>query len=220
MFQPKEFKSSISFLSLVISFLIIGSIVLFSNDKATIHVFFNSFHHPASDVFFKYYTHIADGLTVVLVAIALAFIKIRYGLITLLGLISSSAITHFLKQIVFSEHYRPARFFEEYPEVSLHFVDGVTLHCCHSFPSGHTTAGFALFAALSIAFPKNKMAWIFGLLAILVGYSRVYLSLHHFEDIVAGAFVGTAFTMLMAYLLSRSSKKWLELPLHKVMNKK
>lgn len=219
MFYPRELKSAISFISLVFSFLIIGSIVVLSANKASIHVFFNSLNHPVLDVFFKYYTHAGDGILVVGVSVLLAFKKTRYGIITLLGLLISGLVTQLLKRTIFIDNYRPARFFEDYADVQLHLIDGVTLHCCHSFPSGHTTAGFALFAAMSIAFPKDKLAWVFGFLAILIGYSRVYLSLHHFEDILAGAFIGTFFTMLIAYLLTRSNQAWLELPLHKVLKK-
>ena len=219
MFYPRELKSAISFISLVFSFLIIGSIVVFSTDKASIHVFFNALHHPFLDVFFKYYTHAGDGIAAVSIAVLLAFKKTRYGIITLFGLLSSGLVTQLLKRTVFADNLRPARFFEGYADIHLHLVDGITLHCCHSFPSGHTTAGFALFAALSIAFPKEKLAWVFGFLAILIGYSRVYLSLHHFEDILAGAFIGTFFTLLVAYLLTLHTQAWLELPLHKVLKK-
>ncbi len=216
----QEFKASISFISIVISFLIVGSIVVFSSDKATIHVFFNSFHHPFFDTFFKYYTHAADGITVVLVGVALLFKRIRYGLITLLSLGVASGVTQFLKRQVFTQHYRPSRFFEDFPEVDLHYVEGVVLHCCHSFPSGHTTAGFALFASLTLAFPYKKMPQIFGVLAILVGYSRVYISQHHFEDILVGSIVGTVFTFVIAYLFSKSKAAWLEQPLTMVFKKK
>ena len=58
-----------------------------------------------------------------------------------------------------------------------------------AFPSGHATAGFTSAVFLSRADPGPP--WF--LLAGLVGFSRVYVRLHHASDVVAGAALGLAF---------------------------
>ena len=58
-----------------------------------------------------------------------------------------------------------------------------------AFPSGHATAGFTSAAFLSRADPGPP--WY--LIAGLVGFSRVYVRLHHTSDVVAGAALGLAF---------------------------
>lgn len=58
-----------------------------------------------------------------------------------------------------------------------------------AFPSGHATAGFTAAVFLSRADPGPP--WY--LLAGLVGFSRVYVRLHHTSDVVAGAALGLAF---------------------------
>jgi undecaprenyl-diphosphatase len=58
-----------------------------------------------------------------------------------------------------------------------------------AFPSGHATAGFTTAVFLSRADPGPP--WY--LLAGLVGFSRVYVRLHHTSDVVAGAALGLAF---------------------------
>ncbi|MDO4174128.1 MAG: phosphatase PAP2 family protein [Eubacteriales bacterium] len=57
-----------------------------------------------------------------------------------------------------------------------------------SFPSGHTGASFAAVSALY--FSKNKL-WIPAfVLAICIGFSRLYLYVHYPSDVLAGALVG------------------------------
>lgn len=60
----------------------------------------------------------------------------------------------------------------------------------NSFPSGHTSAAFALAGTLSKEHPKNK--WLYIGLASVVGWSRVAQGRHHWLDVVAGAGIGYA----------------------------
>lgn len=57
-----------------------------------------------------------------------------------------------------------------------------------SFPSGHAASSFAGALILSNIFPKGKI--FFYLLALLISLSRVYLGVHFFSDIIAGAILG------------------------------
>ncbi|MEE0955683.1 MAG: phosphatase PAP2 family protein [Eubacterium sp.] len=57
-----------------------------------------------------------------------------------------------------------------------------------SFPSGHTSASFAVTFAL---FFTGSGFWIPCLvLAILIGVSRMYLYVHYFTDVLIGAMIG------------------------------
>ena len=64
-----------------------------------------------------------------------------------------------------------------------------------SFPSGHTTAGYALAIMFSLDFPVLSLPLVG--LATLIGFSRTYLGFHYPLDVAMGAFVGggTAFTI-------------------------
>lgn len=62
-------------------------------------------------------------------------------------------------------------------------------HSDYCFPSGHTTAAFA-FSVSAILYDKKKY-WPLIFFGILMGVSRIYLSVHYCTDVLAGAVVGS-----------------------------
>lgn len=57
-----------------------------------------------------------------------------------------------------------------------------------SFPSGHTSAAFAVATVQSAFHPADAPYWYFG--AALIGSSRVMLGRHRWIDVIGGAAVG------------------------------
>jgi undecaprenyl-diphosphatase len=57
-----------------------------------------------------------------------------------------------------------------------------------SFPSGHTAAAFGSAMALSRIWPSGRVLW--WTLAVLMGYSRIYVGHHYPLDVAGGALVG------------------------------
>ena len=150
-------------------------------------------------MFFKYGTHLGDGIFAAII-VALGFIyRIRFGVIGLLGLLSSSIITQFLKRQVFDDQLRPSKVFEQMAD--LHFIDGVNLHSNFSFPSGHSTAAFSTFFFLALIARKPILQVMLFSVGLLVAFSRVYISQHFFEDIYVGGIIGASFTFLASVLL-------------------
>ena len=74
----------------------------------------------------------------------------------------------------------------------------------HSFPSGHTGSAFAYFGVLGFAF--RRWSWGFLLLGIAIGWSRIYLNVHYFSDVIVGGIVGLFF----AQLTWERIRPWLE----------
>ncbi|MCM3569036.1 phosphatase PAP2 family protein [Neobacillus mesonae] len=58
----------------------------------------------------------------------------------------------------------------------------------HSFPSGHTTAVFAILTPYILFIPHISIILI--LIGLSVGISRIYLGLHYPSDVMAGALLG------------------------------
>lgn len=71
----------------------------------------------------------------------------------------------------------------------------------HSFPSGHTATSFALAAVLASRFPRQ--AWLFYLLAALVGVGRVAGGSHYPSDVLAGVLLGVAVGWTLAAMARR-----------------
>lgn len=75
-----------------------------------------------------------------------------------------------------------------------------------SFPSGHTSISFTAVGVLF--FRKNKLFLPALILAILIGFSRLYLYVHYPSDVLAGAILGILFGYIgHKIILSKDHKK-------------
>jgi undecaprenyl-diphosphatase len=72
----------------------------------------------------------------------------------------------------------------------------------YAFPSGHTQTAFVIATALS-AFIARRYNIVTFLLAAGVGMSRIYLGVHYFTDVVAGAATGLVLGELAIYAIYR-----------------
>ena len=161
--------------------------ILLGFSKVGGHLLLNPLHSVLLDYIFRAFTFLGDGFFILGLAVLLFFLKKRY--ISLL-IIAAYVISGMQVQLIklFYESPRPALFLKNIDYT--HFVEGVTLHNYNSFPSGHTTSAFALAAILAFS-GKNKVASVIWLIiAALVGYSRIYLSQHFLEDVLAGSVIG------------------------------
>jgi hypothetical protein len=79
---------------------------------------------------------------------------------------------------------------------NVHYTDA-ELSDPYSFPSGHSTAAFAIATSLSLRYPKPSVYIPLHIWALFVGYGRVYLGLHYPSDVLAGAAIGSGTAILV-----------------------
>lgn len=191
---------------------VISSYFLLHSNKIDIHIFINKHYTFFFDYFFKYITYLGDGLVLLFLGFVLLFIKYRWAIISFLSSIFLLIIIQFLKRIIFSTTDRPKFIFKYFYEgtYKLHIISGTDPGINNSFPSGHATSTFAMFFMLSL-FIKNKyLKFIFFVLASLTAFSRVYLSWHFLEDIVAGSLIGVSVSLIIYWLINKSKKSFLD----------
>jgi len=190
-------------------FLILGGGLLLIYGKGDLHLQINRFHNHMGDLFFGYLTFLGDGLFALMIGLILLLVRFRYSLIVLLSWGLSSGITQTLKHFVFEGRLRPVKFFEG--NTSLHLVPGVDMDYYYSFPSGHSTTAFAVYFCLALFCRTNWMKAALFCLTLLVGFSRVYLSQHFFEDIYAGSLVGVFSAMACYWFMTAVvNKPWMD----------
>lgn len=182
--------------------------LLIISTKVEIQLSFNTFHNSFFDTFFYYTTYLGDGLMAVLVVIILLAVKYRYAFIVGVSNIIAALITQTLKQTVFSDALRPKKFFEGIH--NLYFVPGVDNYLYNSFPSGHSTCAFSLYFSLSLLVENKIFKLLFFIVALLIGYSRIYLSQHFFEDVYAGSLIGVITTIMVYYFIQKRNRNWME----------
>ena len=169
--------------------LMIPTIALFALfGKGQIHLFINRYHSPGADLFFKQATHLGDPLFLAVIALLLLFIDWRKSLLMDIFAGLCGGIVGLIKALLVDD-MRPFKFFQ-YFHATLQFVECIRLHEYNTFPSGHTALAFGSFFLLSIFARHRGLAILFFMLAVLVGYSRMYLSMHFLIDVVVGSILG------------------------------
>jgi undecaprenyl-diphosphatase len=70
-----------------------------------------------------------------------------------------------------------------------------------SFPSGHAMSAFAVATTLAALAPRTRLPVL--ALAALIAFSRVYLGVHFWLDVLAGAALGAAVGLAVAWAVRR-----------------
>jgi membrane-associated phospholipid phosphatase len=197
-----------AFFSAYVVSVCILSIYCIGINKSEGFLLINQFHYRLMDDFFILFTNLGNGIFAILLMVFLIIRKkIAWSLQIALSFFLSGIIVQFLKHLTHSP--RPKLFFVP---GSIHFIHGITSTGYSSFPSGHTATIFALTTLLSFYFPGRNTGIFFIVIALLTGFSRIYLSQHFPVDVLAGSLVGVFVSVLVYQMipLKTFEKKYTE----------
>ena len=178
--------------------------LLFTNQQGDELIAINALRTDRLDFLFISGTKLGEPIAyVVVILVALTF-RLRTALFTALTGITVAALAGVLK-LYFAEA-RPMRYFFDNFEATWHnlnlFDENMRNWGYSSFPSGHTASAFALysFVCFNVHRPKIVVSIFCFLLALTVGFSRMYLLYHFLRDVTAGAFLGLLVAVVMFFL--------------------
>jgi membrane-associated phospholipid phosphatase len=198
----KEFiKHNRFFYGFYLLVILVSAYYLLNYDKLMLHQFINYFvGNKAVDGFYKYFTHVGDGVFAVIIGVLVLIKNVRQGLFVLVSYAIAGGLASIIKWSV--NYTRPHHVFSYYKKhIDIRYVDGVEMIGEHSFPSGHSTAAFSVFTALALSTKNQFLKLVYLFIALNAAFSRTYLSQHWLVDITAGSLIGVTFATLLYFLV-------------------
>ena len=172
--------------------------LLYTKDE--IYFAVNSRYSNFLDAIEPYITDLGDGWTIVITAAIVALFNYRIAFLLVTTFLLTSLGVQIAKFII--DAPRPKLYFA--PQLNrIHFVKGIEILSHHSFPSGHTLTAFATGTLLTYLAKNKNWAYLLILYGVMVGFSRIYLSEHFFEDVVAGSAMGIVLAIWWIWFIER-----------------
>ncbi|MGJ8745820.1 phosphatase PAP2 family protein [Polaribacter sp.] len=168
--------------------------------RDALHLFINAHHNSFFDVFFKYFSKFAP---IVFIIAILGYVIQKENYKVLFFMLTSYAINFIIatvvKRLFFIHVHRPTYYFSQ-KGIDLHLIEGVRSQIPFTFPSGHTAESFMFMLFICMITTSKKIQFFTVFIAIIMAYSRVYLSKHFLIDTVGGAFLGVFIITLLYYV--------------------
>ena len=197
-----RFGSPVRYYLLAYLILLLVSLVpqLFATQEE-LFLLVNSNNGPFLDKFFYFATYLGDGIFFILIMLMVALYSYHRAVLGVIIFVITSTFAQLLKRAIFVDQLRP--FAKLRGEYDIYIPEGVEPLSMNSFPSGHTTTAFSL-AIFLVIITSGRIHWtIMLVLAIIAGYSRIYLT-HHFPvDVWVGSIIGTFGTLLVYWWLNQ-----------------
>lgn len=203
--EKNIFSENKAFLVPCFIFWLVGAVVLVMYDKVSIQIWASSFYSSRQNGVWMAVTDMGDTFFFLTVFFIGSLFSYRFSLYSSVTGITMVVLTTMLKHL-FAQP-RPLTVLTEMNLLeNISIVPGYAMNCCNSFPSGHTATAFALFCTCALFLRSRILKFTAFALALSVGYSRIYLMQHFFEDVYAGSVLGVI--IAVGTYCSLSEARW------------
>lgn len=209
-----SFKFQLTFALVINMFSLIGFSILavLISDQKIIHFdsniinFIQGFESHRLTSIMKFFTFLGSSTSILIISILVLFFlyKVLHHrselLFFIVGLLGANVLFFSLKLIFHRARPDLHRLIE---------ING------YSFPSGHATNAFTLYAMLTFLFwrhIRNRLGrtiliFISSIMILLIGLSRIYLGVHYPSDVIAGYFIASVWISMAIWFYQRYREK-------------
>ena len=161
----------------------------------------NGMHTPWLDLFMVWSTRLVQAPLIIFLLILIGvFVNKRAFVLSLISFTVAGLSAQALKRFVFSDQLRPHAVLDY---ETWHRVEGFALAENFSFPSGHSAVAFAIALSVVVSAASKAVKGIALCIALLIGFSRMYLLMHFYHDVFAGMLLGLLSAGIVYCLLGR-----------------
>ncbi len=178
------------FLYLVLLSVCILLMLIFSKEE--LYFAINHRHTVFTDVFFENMTLLGASTGCIIIVLITFLINYRTGFLLSSSYIITFIISQIIKHLVKAP--RPHLFFSKRIH-DIYLVKGVVMLDTDSFPSGHSVSAFTAAVVFTYVAKNKSWGYLWLLMAVLIAYSRLYLSEHFLQDVTAGSALGVFITV-------------------------
>lgn len=183
---------------------LIGFTYWCANGKEAAFLIINGAHTPFLDFAMPIFTMLGEFYLLIPMLLFVTLRNVKVGAGMFIGYALASTTAQVLKFCAPWHNDRPSLYF--YNDARVHYITNYFNSVSHSFPSGHTTLAFSVMLYLALTVKQLSLQLYCLLIAVLVGYSRVYLAQHFVEDVLAGSLIGAAFAVLTMVLFTNNAR--------------
>ncbi|MBI3070726.1 MAG: phosphatase PAP2 family protein [Deltaproteobacteria bacterium] len=154
----------------------------------------------ALDAVMQIFTWLGDAIVLAPLVLALLFFVNRAKFAPRFALVAIATASASVVTMVAKHAINRARPLAALGAATVHVVGKPVFE--RALPSGHATVAATVWLSLALIFPRWRIPLI--AVALISGYSRIYVGAHYPADVLAGFAVGTAFVVATHYFLKRS----------------
>lgn len=195
------------FLYLILLSVCILLMLIFTKEE--LYFAINHRHTVFTDVFFENLTLLGASTGCIVIVLITYIINYRTGFLLSSSYIITFIISQTIKHLVKAP--RPHLFFSK-KIYDIYLIKGVVMLDTDSFPSGHSVSAFTAAVVFTYVAKNKSWGYLWLLLAVLIAYSRLYLSEHFLQDVTAGSALGVFITVFWLKWIDQKpflqTKKW------------